>query len=74
MRPLSFQALLDRRAFERQQQAIRNAQRMRRVAAGLPACVVSDGHCPVHDSREAASLPGVTASTTSTRYGGLSGC
>jgi hypothetical protein len=74
MRPLSVQAFFDRRALQRQQQAIRNAQRMRRVAAGLPACVVPDGHCPIHDSREAASLPGVTASTTSTHSGGLSGC
>lgn len=51
-----------------------NARRMRRVAAGLPACVVVDGDCPVHNSREAASPARATASTTSTHAGGLSGC
>ena len=30
------------------QQRARNLDRIRRVAAGLPACVIADGHCPVH--------------------------
>ncbi len=61
-------------AAQRRALARRNAAAMRRVAAGLPACVGPEGHCPAHNTREAVTPGRATASTTTTRVGGLSGC
>ncbi len=40
----------------------RNAERVRRVAAGLPACVIAPEHCAVHDNSEAAACRSAAAS------------
>lgn len=63
-RRITLQEVLTRRAAERELQRVRNAARMRRVAARLPACVISPEHCALHNTHEAARAGTPTASTT----------
>ena len=56
-------------------QVLRNAQKIRQVAASLPACVVPEGQCPLHDnSTKPQELVAPRASTTSSLSGGIGGC
>jgi hypothetical protein len=74
---LTLQQVLDRkrreRELDREERRLRNVLAMHQVAARLPrqALPLLDG---APTSREAASPARETASTTSTRAGGLSGC
>jgi len=47
----------------------RNADRIRRVAAGLPACSIAPEHCPLHNSEPRTAVT-VRGSTTYAVEGG----
>lgn len=71
---LTLQDVRARQATRARQLRAANAGRMRRVAAAIPAPVIVPGQGPARKSREAVPPARETASTTTTRAGGLSGC
>ncbi len=73
MQRITIQEVLSRRFHAAVAQQARNAEAMRRVAAGVPQPRLAAPQ-GASTSREAASPGRETASTTTTHSGGLSGC